>query len=102
MSILGRKKDINKTPDNSRQALIWMHPEALVHFMTSKRWVIQDGYLPADAQFHHVYYDSNRQVFAIVVTSNDFKSLKMGAKIPELPPITFKWWNPKDGVPDEA
>ena len=98
MSILGRNKDINKTPDNSRQALIWMHPEALVRFMTSHRWVIQAGHLPEDTQFHHVYYDSNRQVFAIVVTSKDFKSLKMGDKIPELPPITFKWWNAGDGA----
>jgi hypothetical protein len=100
MSILGnRSKD--KTPDSSRQALLWMHPSALVHFMTSKRWVIQEGHLPEDVQFHHVYYDSSRQVFAIVCTSNEFKSLKLGAKIPELPPISFKWWNPKDGVPDE-
>lgn len=100
MSILGNKLK-NKTPDNSRQALLWMHPTALVHFMTSKRWVIQEGHLPADIEFHHVYYDSNRQVFAIVCTSSEFKSLKMGDKIPELPPVSFKWWNPKDGVPED-
>lgn len=35
MSILGRSKDIAKTPDMSRQALLWMHPEAMVRFMTS-------------------------------------------------------------------
>lgn len=98
MSILGRSKDIAKTPDMSRQALLWMHPEAMVRFMTSQRWVIQEGHLPADTQFHHVYYDSNRQVFAIVLTSNTFKSLKLGEKIPELPPVTFRWWNSKDGV----
>ena len=101
MSILGRSKDIHKTPDMSRQALLWMHPEAMVRFMTSKRWVIQEGNLPEDAQFHHVYYDSNRQVFAVVLTSNTFKSLKLGEKIPELPPVSFRWWNPKDGVPEE-
>jgi len=101
MSILGRSKDIHKTPDMSRQALLWMHPEAMVRFMTSKRWVIQEGHLPEDAQFHHVYYDSNRQVFAMVLTSKEFKSLKLGEKIPELPPVSFRWWNPKDGVPEE-
>ena len=101
MSILGRSKDIHKTPDMSRQALLWMHPEAMVRFMTSKRWVIQEGHLPEDAQFHHVYYDSSRQVFAMVLTSKDFKSLKLGEKMPELPPVSFRWWNPKDGVPEE-
>lgn len=101
MSILGRSKDIHKTPDMSRQALLWMHPEAMVRFMTSKRWVIQEGHLPEDTQFHHVYYDSNRQVFAMVLTSKEFKSLKLGEKIPELPPVSFRWWNPKDGAPDE-
>jgi len=101
MSILGRSKDIHKTPDMSRQALLWMHPEAMVRFMTSKRWVIQEGHLPEDAQFHHVYYDSSRQVFAMVLTSKDFKSLKLGEKIPELPPVSLRWWNPKDGVPEE-
>lgn len=98
MSILGRSKDIHKTPDMSRQALLWMHPEAMVRFMTSKRWVIQEGHLPEDTQFHHVYYDSNRQVFAMVLTSKDFKSLKLGEKIPELPPISFRWWKPEDGI----
>lgn len=97
MSILGRSKDVHKTPDMSRQALLWMHPEALVHFMTSSRWVIMEGSLPEDVQFHHVYYDSNRQVFGIVVTSKTFKPLKMGQQIPELPPIQFKWWKPEDG-----
>lgn len=96
MSILGKKKRENN--DNSRQALIWMHPEALVHFMTSRRWVIQEGHLPADTKFHHVYYDQNRQVFAIVVISSEFKQVKMGDPLPELPPITFKWWNTEDGA----
>lgn len=98
MSIIGRKKDMVKTPDMSRQALLWMHPEALVHFMTSRRCVIQEGHLPDDVKFHHVYYDSNRQVFAMVLTSNTFRSLKLGEKIPELPPVTFKWWNSDDGA----
>ena len=98
MSILGKKKLTPQNPDMSRQALLWMHPEALIRFMTSKRWVIQDGYLPEDAQFHHVYFDNNRQVFAIIVTSQDFKSLKLGDPIPELPPVTFKWWNHEDGA----
>lgn len=96
MSILGKNKR-SANPDMSRQALIWMHPEALMHFMTSKRWVIQEGHLPEDVAFHHVYYDQNRQVFALVVTSKTFKEVKLGQPLPELPPITFKWWNPSDG-----
>lgn len=95
MSILGKKKPAQIDP--SRQALIWMHPEALVRFMTSKRWVINQGHLPEDAQFHHAYYDQNRQVFAVVVTSSTFKELKVGQPIPELEPIEFKWWNHGDG-----
>jgi len=94
--MIGRKK--NQAPDPSRQALLWMHPEALFRFMVSKRWVIQDGHLPDDVTFHHVYYDERRQVFACVVTSNSFKSLKAGQPLPELPPITFKWWNHEDGA----
>lgn len=95
MSILGKKKPAAVDP--SRQALIWMHPEALVRFMTSKRWVINQGHLPEDAAFHHAYYDQQRQVFAVVVTSNSFKQLKVAQPIPELEPIEFKWWNHEDG-----
>lgn len=84
--------------DPSRQALIWMHPEALIRFMTSQRWVINSGHLPEDTQFHHVYYDAQRQVFAIVVISNSFKELKVGHPIPELKPINFKWWQHSDGI----
>ena len=95
MSLFKKKPEQNNV---SRQALIWMHPEALVRFMTSGRWVIQEGHLPEDAQFHHAYYDQQRQVFAVVVTSSEFKQLKVGQSIPELKPITFKWWNHGDGI----
>ena len=86
-----------KAIDQSKQAVIWLHPQALVAFMTSQRWVIKEGQLPEDVQYHHVYFDQERNVFGLVVLSNSFKSLKVGEKRPELPPITFKWWNPKDG-----
>lgn len=95
--MIGKKKLKSQNPDMSRQALLWLHPEALFRFMTSKRWVVQEGHLPEDVQFHHVFYDSRRQVFAVVVTSSTFKSLKLGEEIPELPPITFRWWNHDDG-----
>lgn len=96
MSILSKKKGSGEM-DLSRQALIWLHPEALLRFMTSKRWVIQEGHLPEDTKFHHVYYDQQKQVFALVVISNDFKQLKVGQPIPELPPMSFRWWNHEDG-----
>lgn len=95
--MIGRKKK-QEGPETSRQKLLWMHPEALVRFMTSSRWAIQEGALPEDARFHHVYFDQNRQVFAIVVTSNTFEPVLAGQPIPELPQISFRWWQPKDGV----
>ncbi len=83
--------------DQSRQAVAWMHPEALVRFMTSRRWVINEGSLPEDAVIHHCYYDQQRQVFGVVLISSTFKQVKIGDSLPELPPITFRWWNAKDG-----
>lgn len=96
MGIFGKK---DGTPiDVSRQSLIWVHPEALTKFMTSSRWVITEGHLPEDVAFHHVYYDQQRQVFAMVLLSSTFKQLKVGEPLPELPPIKFKWWNEGDGA----
>jgi hypothetical protein len=95
--MLGKKKTSGDL-DMSRQALIWLHPEALLRFMTSSRFVINEGHLPEDTTFHHVYYDQNRQVFALVVISKEFKQLKLGAPIPELKPISFRWWKPEDGI----
>ena len=95
MSLLSRKKQ--GPLDQSRQAVMWMHPEALLRFMTSARWVINKGHLPEDAQFHHAYYDQNRQVFAVVIISNSFKQAKLGQPLPELDPIEFRWWNHNDG-----
>lgn len=92
------KKSEDGNMDMSRQAMIWMHPEALVHFMTSSRFVINEGHLPEDVQFHHVYYDQNRQVFALVVISKEFKQVKLGSPIPELKPVSFRWWNNTDGI----
>lgn len=92
-----RKKKTAESLD-SRLALLWMHPNALMMFMTSFRWVINKGQLPADVQFQSVYWDPARNVWAILCKSKDFKELKMGEKIPELPPIEFRWYNPdKDG-----
>lgn len=91
-------KDKSGTIDQSRQALMWMHPEALVRFMTSKRWVINEGHLPEDTQFHHCYYDQQRQVFAVVMISNSFKQVKLGQPLPELDPVSFRWWNHDDGA----
>lgn len=95
MGIFDKKKDENT--DMSRQALIWMHPEALLRFMTSKRWVIQENTLPEDAKFHHSFFDPQRQVFGIVVSSKEFKQVKLGEPLPELDPITFRFWNSSDG-----
>jgi hypothetical protein len=94
--MFGKKADGNI--DMSRQALIWLHPEALLHFMTSSRFVINEGHLPEDVVFHHVYFDQNRQVFALVCISSTFKQVKLGSPIPELKPISFRWWNQKDGI----
>jgi hypothetical protein len=90
-----RKKDSDL---DSRLAILWMHPEAILRFMTSFRWVVQKGQLPEDVKFQSVYWDPERNVWAVVCKSKDFKSLKMGEPIPELPPVAFRWYNPdKDG-----
>ncbi len=91
------KKEEKGTIDPSRKAVLWMHPDALLKFMTSNRWVITEGHLPEDTQFHHVYYDSRRMVFGLVCSSNNFKEVKLGEELPELPPVTFRWWNQGDG-----
>lgn len=83
----------------SRRAMMWMHPQALFSFMTSQRWVINKGHLPQDAKFDHVFYDPIRMVWGVVLISKDFKSLRVGEPMPELPPIEFRWYNPgKDGI----
>jgi hypothetical protein len=79
----------------SRQAILWMHPTSLLRFMTSKRWVILEGALPPDVQFHHVYWDAQRQVWAVICTSMEFKEVKLGQPLPEIPPVSFRFWNPK-------
>ena len=95
--MLGRKN--NPEDANSRQAVLWMAPSALVPFMTSQRWVVHEGSLPADIKFHHVFWSPERQVWGIVCTSESFKIVKAAEKIPELPPVSFRFWNPeKDGV----
>lgn len=82
-----------------RQALLWMHPTALVQFMTSSRWVVTEGHLPEDVQFHHVFWDPQRSVWGLVCLSKDFRLLKVGEKMPELTPLSFRWYNPdKDGI----
>lgn len=78
----------------SRQRVLWIHPTSLVSFMKSLRWVIVNNHLPADAQFHHAFYDPNRQVYGIVCISADWSPVFAGDPIPELPPIEFKYFDP--------
>lgn len=93
------KKIKVKGNNDSRQAILWMHPTALVKFMTSGRWVINKGSLPDDVEYSHVYWDPNRQVWALVLKSSEFKELKMGDQLPELPPVEFRFYEPsKDGI----
>lgn len=93
------KKKISKSDLLSRKALLWVHPQAVIRMMTSKRWVITEGNLPEDVQFDHIYWDPRRQVWAVVCISKYFKVLKMGEEIPELPPLTFRAYDAeKDGV----
>lgn len=83
-----------KPDKRCRQKLLWMHPQALIQFMKSLRWVITDGHLPQDAEFHHVYWDPSRQVWAVVVTSETFPPVLAGHQIPELPQVTFRHFDP--------
>lgn len=82
----------------SRQAVMFMHPQVLLQFMTSAQWVIVENNLPKDIKFHHVYFDQQAQVFGLVCMSKEFKSLKLGAKLPEITPVKFRYWNPADGA----
>lgn len=95
--MLGKK---NKNPKDltSRRAILWMHPQAVINMMKSNRWVVVENYLPEDATFHHVFYDSGRMVWGCVIQSADFKPVKIGEPMPELPQVVFKVWEPKDGV----
>ena len=98
--MLGKGKTDSAPADiQSRRAMIWMHPQSLVAFMVSQRWVITKNHLPPDAKFDHVFYDPQRMVWGLVVISREFKPLKVGEPMPELKPIEFRWYNPaKDGV----
>jgi hypothetical protein len=84
---------------SSRQAILWMHPTALMPFMTSQRWVITEHHLPEDVQFHHVFWDPTKQIFGIVCMSKEFKPVLIGKQPPELPQVSFRFYNPsKDGI----
>lgn len=98
--MLGAKKKPSTQDDlNSRQAILWMHPSALLPLMTSQRWVVNVGHLPEDVQFHNVFWDTGRNIWGIVCTSKEFKPVLAGSKIPELPQVAFRYWNPaKDGI----
>lgn len=78
----------------ARQKVLWLHPTALTAFMKSLRWVIVDNHLPEDAEFHHVFWSPERQVWGCVITSMDFEPLYVGQQIPELPPIKYKFFDP--------
>lgn len=84
---------------SSRRAILWMHPSALLPFMTSARWVITQGHLPEDVKFHHTFLDPTRGIFAVVCTSSEFEPVLAGQAVPELPQVEFKFYNPeKDGI----
>ena len=84
---------------NSRQAVLWMHPSAIIPLMTSARWVITDGYLPEDIQYHSVFWEAQRQIWGVVCTSKTFKPVLVGQKLPELPQVVFKFYKPgEDGI----
>lgn len=91
---------LNKEQDlQSRRAILWMHPTSMLKFMTSQRWIINSGHLPEDVTFHSVFWDTNRMVWGIVCQSKEFKTLKLGQPMPELPPVEFRYWSPeKDGL----
>lgn len=98
--MFGKSKTSPPADIRARRALLWMHPEAVVRFMTANRWVINKGHLPDDAQFDNVFWDPMRNVWGLVVLSKDYKPLKVGEPLPELPPVEFRWHNPvKDGLP---
>lgn len=83
----------------SRQAVLWMHPTALLPFMTSQRWVVTENHLPEDIQFHYVFWEPQRQIFGIVCMSKEFKPVMVGKALPELEQVSFRFWNPaKDGA----
>ena len=95
----GKQKPSPDEDLSSRRAILWMHPSALLPLMTSQRWVILDGHLPEDVQFHHAFLDPHRNIFAIVCTSKEFKPVLAGQQPPELPPVKFKFYNPdEDGI----
>ena len=94
-----RKKKISDIDLMSRQAILWMHPTALLPLMTSQRWVVNEGHLPEDVQFHSVFWDANRQVWGVICLSETFKQAIVGQPLPELEPVAFRYWNPsKDGA----
>lgn len=98
--MLGKKKKI-PADINSRRAILWMHPQALVSMMTSARWVIIDNHLPEDAQFHHVFWDAERMVWGLVVISAEYKPVKMGEKMPELKMMHFRNYDGSKDKPNE-
>lgn len=96
--MLGRKK-ANGVDLASRRAVLWMHPQAVLNMMTSQRWVVTKGHLPADVTFHSVFWDPMRNVWGVVCQSKTFKPLKLNEPMPELEQVEFRGYDPKrDGV----
>ncbi len=95
--MLGKKNKI-AADINSRQKVLWLNPQALIVFMTARRWVINKNELPEDTKYHHVFWSPERNVWGLVVTSKEFKPILAGSPMPELPMMEFRYWNPeKDG-----
>ena len=97
--MLGKKKVDPQVDLQSRRAILWMDPTAILPLMTSHRWVIVEGTLPEDVTFHSVFWDQNRLVFGIICQSKTFDSLKLAEEMPHLPPVSFRYYDgKKDGV----
>lgn len=93
-----KRKQTTSAIDESRKAILWMHPQSVLSLMTSNRWVVAENHLPDDVKFHHVFFDPTRQIWGVVVQSSTFKSLKLGEQMPELPQVVFKGWTPEEGA----
>ena len=64
-------------------------PFAILSTMTARHAIIH-GNLPADAQVVSSYYDRERDIFGIVVASDEFPPVASSCVIPLCDPVTIK------------
>jgi len=88
------KEKIAEPTLQSRQKVMWLHPTSLIAFMKSLRWVIVNNHLPADAAYHHMFWDPQRQVYGVVCVSSEWPPVFIGQTVPELPPVEFRFFDP--------